>query len=61
MGPVHRLLLGLRVPPRVQEEDVVRLSQGQSESSGLEGDEEDVSLPVTELGDDPLTVTRPTV
>ena len=39
-----RFLLHLRVPPRVEQENVVRLDQGQAESAGLEGDEEDVRL-----------------
>ena len=56
MGAVDGLLLSLRVPPRVQQEDVVGLSEREPEAAGLEGDEEDVGLTGPEGVDDLLPV-----
>ena len=56
MGAVDGLLLGLRVPPRVQQEDVVGLGEREPEAAGLEGDEEDVGLAGPEGVDDLLSV-----
>ena len=58
MGAVHGLLLGLRIPPGVQKENVVGLGEGQAEAPGFKGDEEDVGPPIPEGLNDGLPVGR---
>ena len=58
VGPVDRLRLGRRVPPGVEDEDVVGLGQRQPEAARLEADEERGGLPFAEAPDDRLPVLR---
>ena len=54
--PVDGLGLGRRVPPRVEQEDVVGLGEGQSDPAGLEADQEDRGRTRAERLDDGLPV-----
>ena len=56
MGPVHGLVLGRGIPPRVEHEDVIGLGQGESESTGLQGDQEHRGVTLAEPGDAGWTV-----
>ncbi len=56
--PVDGLLLGSGVPPRVEDEDVVGLGQGEAEPPGLQRDEEDRRLSLPEVADHARPVGR---
>ena len=56
--PVDGLRLGGRIPPRVEDEDVVGLRQRQAEPTSLEADQERRRITVAEAPDDRGPVRR---
>ena len=57
MGSADGLLLGREIPPRVEEEHVVGFCQVQAHATGLERDEEELTVgSLLEVGDDFIAV-----